>query len=556
MVKDEVVSVRLFYCTINLYLATIDNLSFQTEVDLKQETKEDLTAARENTMNDTFTILSDEGNLSNSEPIEDLSFTKNEDGFSVSTLSPFNSDTTDDFVVNRNINERSHQEQGRLSISQKLSKSIKRAKPQKLTNTSKITKNSMVGLSRTPKISGSKAIHLYEFLTDKQFGSNSPNNLSQTNNSTDVFDTPPSNSSTPKILKNHVINSLLKSTLKKNTVTFGNTTNINSDSSSEDTVRKVSRGKMPNFALIHKKQFDKMENISDYQYRKNRRAKILLSGNKSLPDISTKVTPTNKAIKRELMISFNRTPRKIEEMKYEEESNEIIAHRPLLNDSKPKILPAECLKSAMRKEKLRAENQVAQQDVKMKGKKVTMNISPDKILGCDRPGFPVRKTPFKESSNVDRCLLNQKKINLQLDFEEESKPSRQGISSTNKNKLCSNQTGMQRDNNIALVKDRALIKNQSSKDYKTTGKAKVWMPAFNASSNAKSGYMPSKEKTGYTRFGFSVPVKKKKEDIVKAVVNKTRLPANDQAIEEKRAVIKGVRSNRRFDLLMKMRLNK
>ncbi|XP_017777475.1 PREDICTED: protein NETWORKED 2C-like [Nicrophorus vespilloides] len=64
---------------------------------------------------------------------------------------------------------------------------------------------------------------------------------------------------------------------------------------------------------------------------------------------------------------------------------------------------------------------------------------------------------------------------------------------------------------------------------------------------------PSPVKPNYTRFGFKVrkDEKSSKESEIKAVIQKTRIERD--AVKDRRTAIQGVRSNRRFDLLMKLR---
>lgn len=346
---------------------------------------------------------------------------------------------------------------------------------------------------------------MYEFLTEQPFG-----NKPQNNDSNDIVGSPPSSSSTPKPLKNHVISSVLKSTLKKNSVTFADLPSVSKNDTGTDIMNcskilskndtrngiinssKLSRGTMPNFALIHKKQFDKMENISDYKQRKTERAKILLSGAKPLEKSLTISTPTNKGIKKELVNSFNRIDSKTDQSIPNAEDFSLLPNTPRPIDTKSKMVVP--IKPVLRVDTENDNKNISHSNITVRQKTVRINVSPTKAFDSNKSSFTIRKTPFKE--NVHREIPPQiKKSVSKLNFAEDPKPN-------------------------------------------ITGK------------------IPAKERSVHTRFGFKAALKNKKEDVVKAVVNKSRIPTPKDNVNDTRAIIKGVRSNRRFDLLMKMRLNK
>ncbi|XP_061398085.1 putative leucine-rich repeat-containing protein DDB_G0290503 [Musca vetustissima] len=64
---------------------------------------------------------------------------------------------------------------------------------------------------------------------------------------------------------------------------FLNSTTIStSSSSSSSSMIKPTRTKLPNFAAIHQKQFQKMENLADHVARKQERSKILINSNSKI----------------------------------------------------------------------------------------------------------------------------------------------------------------------------------------------------------------------------------------------------------------------------------
>ncbi|XP_061386599.1 FK506-binding protein 5-like [Musca vetustissima] len=60
---------------------------------------------------------------------------------------------------------------------------------------------------------------------------------------------------------------------------LNSTTTSTSSSSSSSSMIKPTRTKLPNFAAIHQKQFQKMENLADHVARKQERSKILINSN-------------------------------------------------------------------------------------------------------------------------------------------------------------------------------------------------------------------------------------------------------------------------------------
>ncbi|XP_057652188.1 uncharacterized protein LOC130891443 [Diorhabda carinulata] len=59
----------------------------------------------------------------------------------------------------------------------------------------------------------------------------------------------------------------------------------------------VKRTKLPNFALIHQRAYDKLENVREMSQRKAARAQQLLSGKKPGPDLNMKIPTSNLKIK-------------------------------------------------------------------------------------------------------------------------------------------------------------------------------------------------------------------------------------------------------------------
>ncbi|KRT79002.1 hypothetical protein AMK59_8564, partial [Oryctes borbonicus] len=404
----------------------------------KDDHKPDITT---DTLNDTFTMLSDKGDVTDG---NDTTFTIEEVLLKESPPPKFTAfkiqelDDTKEFDV---IQPK------RLSISQRLSKSMKPLKSQKFSNLSKINKSSRVtsvASARVPKISNSKAIQLYDILGNGQVDRSLKADTNEQNKSDSILESPPSGSSTPKILKNHAMKSLLKNTLRKNNVSFADLPSIstNSNTNQNSGIPKITYRKMPNFAAIHKKTFQKMENISDYQHRKSERAKLLLSGSKPQKTSPAPLSPKNKEIKRGLLPSFNKT----------------------------------------------------------------------------------RDTPTKQALNHAQPL---KKETVRI---VKKSPSTTTINQIPTNKIP--------------VKARPIKVN----NFVTTSQVDLNISASESTS--------SKGKVALTRFGFKVPLTNKKEEIVKTIMTKARALPNNHTKNEQRAVIKGVRSNRRFDLLMKMRLNK
>lgn len=442
-------------------------------------------------MNETFTLPSDESTNEITENV--FNFDNEKDQYkSIQTTSPplFSS-------LLEKATSKDEVPKNRSSIVKKLSKTMKPVKSQKLSSNSKISKSfrlSSVTSGRTPKISGSKAVQLYEFLTDE------PKQNDQTNS----IDSPPSGSSTPAILKKRVINNLLKNTLKRqNNVTF--------EDVPEETKMNVSRVKMPNFALIHQKRFEKMESISDYQSRKSERAKLLLSGGK-LPVNSSNQSPKlkNETIRKELIGSFNK-PSNVS----------VFPSSPRVQLVSPWRV---CNKGI-----LKDTNQNLP-DANPQEKKVRITLASDKSLDTSATGITMRKTPFKATSTKSPLVLD---IN-------QKPPTNLFKSPVKKTQISNAKTSSRKDQ----------IKPLPSKKVGQEGSACNFKPKA-----LKENLLP-KEKTGHTRFGFRVPVKISKNEIVKAVTNKTKLATSSCDMEDKRAVIKGVRSNRRFDLLMQMRLKK
>ncbi|XP_018568933.1 uncharacterized protein LOC108909169 [Anoplophora glabripennis] len=195
------------------------------------------------------------------------------------------------------------------------------------------------------------------------------------------------------------------------------------------------RTKIPNFALIHQRAYDKLENIKEMSERKATRAKLLLSGRKP-PD-----------------------------------------------ENIPKA-------STKRKE---------------------LKFSP----------VHLKSSPSNETKNVNRSRNNKPNISVT------------------------------KINNLSPSKSNLKVANKENK-LNPLGKKKELLKAKSQLPKPKAVIA---EEKGFTRFGFkvgSVNIKKaSKEEQVKAVAAKSKIMKN--TLEERRNVIQGVRSNRRFELLMKMR---
>lgn len=68
---------------------------------------------------------------------------------------------------------------------------------------------------------------------------------------------------------------------------LNNTVTATTSSSTTSSSSKLTRTKLPNFAAIHQKQFQKMENLADHVARKQERSKVLINS-------TTKMRPGNK----------------------------------------------------------------------------------------------------------------------------------------------------------------------------------------------------------------------------------------------------------------------
>lgn len=241
----------------------------------------------------------------------------------------------------------------------------------------------------------------------------------------------PSGTSTP-LPRNKT--SLLRQALLKDNKNVTGKDNKSYNEHVEKPLPKIVRTKIPNFALIHQRAFDKLENIKEMSERKAARAKLLLSGYKP---------------------------------------------------------PSENIAKASTKRK-------------------ELKFSPT------RPNISI-----KESNNK-----GVNKLNVSVTKISKMSPSKSNLKVANKeNKLTS------------LEKKKEALK------------AKSQIP------NLKLPNTIISEKKGFTRFGFKIgaqSVKKTtKDEQVKAVANKTKVMKN--TVEERRNIIQGVRSNRRFELIMKMR---
>lgn len=58
---------------------------------------------------------------------------------------------------------------------------------------------------------------------------------------------------------------------------LNNTVTTTTSSSTSTSSSKLTRTKLPNFAAIHQKQFQKMENLADHVARKQERSKVLIN---------------------------------------------------------------------------------------------------------------------------------------------------------------------------------------------------------------------------------------------------------------------------------------
>lgn len=63
---------------------------------------------------------------------------------------------------------------------------------------------------------------------------------------------------------------------------FLNSTTTSSSTSLTSSMSKPARTKLPNFAAIHQKQFQKMENLADHVARKQERSKNLINSNSKI----------------------------------------------------------------------------------------------------------------------------------------------------------------------------------------------------------------------------------------------------------------------------------
>ncbi|GJQ82685.1 hypothetical protein Trydic_g19697 [Trypoxylus dichotomus] len=441
----------------------VDNASndFMNEVNKSQkelvnEVTDENKCIFTNTMNDTFTLSSDEKSVMEK---TNSTFTKEEDMFKESSPQLFSSISIQKLDDRKQLDDIQHK---RLSISKRLSKAMKPFKSQKFSNDSKVAKPSRlssVGVPRVPKISSSKAIQLYDFLINEQIDGKLENRMDENNKSISISESVPSGSSTPRVFENHVMKSLLKST-KKNSVSFADQPNISSNNCTDEKgkVTRIAYQKMPNFAMIHKKTFEKMENISEYQQRKTERAMLLLSGSKLKKPTPGVLSPMNKTIKKELVTLFNK-------------------------------------------------------DQDTSAKKDLSHI----------------KFPHQKVANLSSNLIETKQKTTKLDNIIDDKRKTPVMNRINDTKM-----------------DKLVVKVPPTK---------VDIPTASTISNMPKIKSSSKQNIAPTRFGVKVPITNKKE-AAKAVVNKTRQLPDNHSREEKRTAIKGVRSNRRFDLLMKMRLNK
>lgn len=68
---------------------------------------------------------------------------------------------------------------------------------------------------------------------------------------------------------------------------LNNTVTTTTSSSTSTSSSKLTRTKLPNFAAIHQKQFQKMENLADHVARKQERSKVLINS-------TSKIRPGNR----------------------------------------------------------------------------------------------------------------------------------------------------------------------------------------------------------------------------------------------------------------------
>lgn len=78
---------------------------------------------------------------------------------------------------------------------------------------------------------------------------------------------------------------------------LNNTVTTTTSSSTSTSSSKLTRTKLPNFAAIHQKQFQKMENLADHVARKQERSKVLINS-------TSKIRPGNRK-KNTIYLLFN-----------------------------------------------------------------------------------------------------------------------------------------------------------------------------------------------------------------------------------------------------------
>lgn len=180
----------------------------------------------------------------------------------------------------------------------------------------------------------------------------------------------------------------------------------------------------------------------------------------------------------------------------------------------------------------------------------------------NRKSKSMDKTSSKRTKMPDFAKIHKKLFDKMLDIDEYSKRKRDRaelLLSGKKPEKSSLKKHNKQQKNDSFKKMNSKKKLQYSTELASSSTTLTVKPTVLKKSQIVSSTPKGvkNEQAGYTRYGFRVDPSEafsKKEQIM-AIANKTR-PPKLKTTEENRNEIKGVRSNRRFDLLMQMRQKK
>lgn len=106
-----------------------------------------------------------------------------------------------------------------------------------------------------------------------------------------------------KCVLNYLNNVFLVFFSVANSKHFLNSTTTSSSTSLTSSMSKPARTKLPNFAAIHQKQFQKMENLADHVARKQERSKNLINSNSKIRP-GKNIFFSNMSIRRRILLIF------------------------------------------------------------------------------------------------------------------------------------------------------------------------------------------------------------------------------------------------------------